>query len=189
MPRVIKKPTGETTYYGMTELPGHVKKFIKELGNLDINNIDDITYEEFIPYPEFTDEDDMPINDVSIYINVDTEDAVKNKTYGFENILQNKADNIAKYFSIEDVYIFVHYINKEEFAKKFLKQLKLYLKTTKHGPSIHSVKYNSKEKRAPEITITKKREAWGTRNSDITDAIKKYLTQVGYPNIKINFSN
>lgn len=189
MPTVRKTPTGETTVYGMNELPNNVKKFVKELSSIGINDIDDITYKEFVPYPEFTDEDDMPVNDVSIYINVDAEEAVKNKPTGFERILQNKADDFAKYFSIEDVYIFVRYINKEEFAKKFLKELKAYLKTTKHAPVIHSIGYNLKDKRIPEITITKKRDSWGTRNHDIEVTIKKYLIQVGYPNIKISFAN
>lgn len=44
MPTVRKTPTGETTVYGMNELPNNVKKFVKELSSIGINDIDDITY-------------------------------------------------------------------------------------------------------------------------------------------------
>lgn len=188
MPTVRKTPTGETTVYGMNELPNNVKKFVKELSSIGINDIDDITYKEFVPYPEFTDEDDMPVNDVSIFINIDAEDAVKNKPNRFEGILQDKAENIGKYFSIEDVYVFVKYINKEEFAKKFLKKLKEYLKTTQVSHAIHSIGYNVKERGYPEIKVTKKRYfSPHVYESDIKEVIEGCLKTLGYSNIKIYF--
>jgi hypothetical protein len=190
MPRVKQSYNGETTFYEINELPSNVNKFVKELTSLGINNIEDITYEEFTPKEDSEDDDLIPANDLSVYISVDSEEAAKNMPYGFERTMQRKADDIARYFSIDDVYIFVKYYNKEEFATKFLKKLKANLKTTEIGHAIHSIRYNAKDRRVPEIGIVKKRNIWpNVWESDMRKIIQDSLDIIGYPNVRITFVN
>jgi hypothetical protein len=187
MPKSYRDSTGiNTRYENVSEFPVNVKRFVRELSSLGLDNIIEIIYNEFIPHEGI---DEEAFNDLDIGIEIDAEDAAKNKPANFKEKLTNDAKNLAQYFGIDSVYIYVSYTNKEEFAKKFLKQLKAYLKTTVFGPKIHSIGFNDKGSSVPEIRITKKRDSWSVSNTRLKEVALEYLQTLGYPNVKIYFVN
>jgi len=183
MPKTYRDTTGFTTKYeNISEFPANVRQLVGQFSSLGIDNVKEIIYSEFVPYE---DEDEEDYNELDIDIEFDAEDAARNKPLGFKVKLENELKNIGRYLNIDYVYIYVRYINKEAFAKKFLKQLKAHLKTTEYGPKIHSIGFNPQGVSVPEIRVTKKRDYWSVSDSRLREAIKEYLSSVGYPNIKI----
>ena len=187
MPQTYRDITGFTTKYEkVSEFPANAKRLVGQFSSLGVDNVKEIIYSEFVPYEG---EDDEAYNEVDIEIEVDAEDAAKNKPLGFKSKLENELKNVGKYLNIDFVYIYTRYTNKEAFAKKFLKQLKAHLKTTEYGPKIHSIGFNPQGVSVPEIRVTKKRDAWILNNSRLKEYIQEYLISIGYPNIKIYIVN
>lgn len=188
MPEITRTKAGVTTKYtNVNEFPVNVKKFVNQLSSIGVDNIVEIIYAEFVPNDDVVDEE--PYNEIDIDIKIDAEDAARNKSLSFISNLKSTANNLAQYFNIDSVYIYTHYENKELFAKKFLKQLKTYLKTTESSSTIHSIGFDVKSGSVPELRITKKRDSWRVSNSNIKQTIQEYLVKVGYPHIKIYFVN
>jgi hypothetical protein len=187
MPKTYRDTTGFTTKYEkVSEFPANARQLVGQFSSLGVDNVKEMVYSEFIPYEG---EDDEAHNELDIDIEVDAEDAARNKPLGFKVKLENELRNVGRYLNIDYVYIYARYTNKESFAKKFLKQLKAHLKTTEYGPKIHSIGFNPQGVSTPEIKVTKKRESWSVSNSKLKEAIEEYLSSVGYPNIKIYVVN
>jgi len=189
MPTVHKSHASITTTYGMNELPANVRRFIKELENIGVTGIKDVIYNDTVPNLDSQPEDrDEPYIDVDIDVEMDSEEAAK-KPRNFDSQLKSSANQLGNYFGIDSVYIYFKHTNKEEFAKKFLKQLKAYLKTTEVGNKIHSIGFNMKSSSGSELRITKKVNSWSLSSSGIRDIIDNYLISKGYPNVKIYIVN
>jgi len=188
MPYEWKDRSGTNIRYkDINEFPTNAKKFVNQLSSLGIDNITDIEYNVFTPNED--NNEDEAYNEIDIDISVDAEDAAKNKPLGFKSGLENKARNLGQYFGIDYFHIYVRFNNKEEFAKKFLKQLKAYLKTTEYGPKIHSIGFDIRGTSTPEIKITKKANSWDVSHNRLKETIENYLQSIGYPNIRIYFVN
>lgn len=189
MPKISKNRFGETTTYEKNELPTNVKRFMNELEKNGLTGIDYVLYNVFVPNTDLPpDEIDEPYNDLDISVRIDAEEAAQ-KPVGFDRKIKKDADELAQYFGIDSVYIYLRHEKKDEFAKKFLKQLKAHLKTLPVSDAIHSIGFNFRDNTPSELKITKKRDAWHRNNRDIKQDIVNYLESLGFPNIKIYFVN
>jgi hypothetical protein len=184
---------GSKTIYEKHELPRNAIRFMKEVESNDYT-FGDISY-EVLSSPQYSLVHDNPPDtetEINIDVYVDAEHASKtfpaNKNIGRE--LDEKYDSLARVLGIDRVWFFPKYINKQEFADKFLKKLKAHLKTTESGPFIHSIRFDVSNPNELEITIVKKRISWGrgyaASDRVVKDTVNYYLNSIGYPNIKIH---
>ena len=130
-------------------------------------------------------EDGKIENDLTLTMNMDAERYAKGEQSYIKDY-DNKFDRLSDALGIDRWYIFTPYINKEEFAEKFLKDLKKYMKSTGDGDSIHSIRFDLTSKYEMEIKIILKKD-WVSRRSEYTikNLAKDYLASQGYKNIRV----
>ena len=177
-----------TSYKNESELPRNIKIFIKELRrNLGDNlKLDDYVVSKSLLSPEHEDYDEEENNDdLDLEYNVDAESYAKGKTIDSRNDIHRRFVHLADALGIENWGVFVKIINKKEFAEKFLKELKKYMKSTSVGKSIHSIRFDVKNTYDLELVFVLKREFW--RNyGEVREVAKEYLESLGYKNIQVH---
>ena len=184
MPRDLRFSDYIRTDYEENEIPYYVKRFMNELKG---KGYDDVEFSSFSIYNYFDEDEPLPIHDLDVYINVDAEKYAKNEHP--ELMRQSMLKDLAKYFSIDHFYIFLRFKNKEQFANKFLKDFKKYIKTTEFSKFVHSVRFHLDDDRKLRITIiTKKNIFERAPVSEMNSNFMEYLNSLGYSNIKIDIS-
>ena len=95
-------------------------------------------------------------------------------------------DDIADSIGINKFHIFTTYINKKEFAEKFLKGLKKYMKSSGEGESVHSIRFDLTTKYEMEIKIILKKDVNSWRVGwEVKNLAKDYLDSLGYKNVRV----
>jgi len=192
MPRTYNYSSGGVKIvYEKNELPRNATRFMREIESNDYT-FGEITYEVLSGKTVYDNDTNETETELDVDVLIDAEHAaktfVKNRNIGAD--LDEKYDGLALALGINRVWFFPKYINKEEFANKFLKKLKAHLKTTEPGKHIHSIRFDVTKPRELELTIVKKRSSWGAgyMSSDraVREEVETYLRAVGYPNIKIH---
>ena len=185
MPNIFHTHNGTVEYIiyqNESELPRNVKIFIRELRK-DFPN-DEI---KLYRYDVRKDLDDGKIDfdEVTLTMDMDAERYAKGE-YSYIKDTDNKFDGLADVLGIKRWYISTPYINKKEFAEKFLKDLKKYMKSTGDGGSIHSIKFDLTSKFEMEVKIILKKEINSHRvEYEIKNLAKNYLNSLGYKNIRV----
>ena len=167
-------------YENEAELPRIIKIFIKELRSKFPN--DEITLDQYNESKEL--ESGEIFRDLDLEIEIDAEKNAKGE-YAELKKSDSRFELLADALGIDRWYIHTIQKNKEEFAKKFLKDFKKYMKSTEFGGNIHSIQFNLNARRNMEIKIIIKRDNWGRNNSNIRVAAKEYLDSLGYSNIAV----
>jgi hypothetical protein len=186
MPTERKVYGGTKIFYGENELPRNATKFIKEIDKSGFT-IFEVNYEMFIP--DGTDvENNEEHNELDISIYIDAEYAAKNyrSNTSIGRLLDGKYESLGQALGIDRVWFFTKYKDKDIFANKFLKRLKLDLKKTDLKDVIHSIRFDVKDMRNLELIIVKKRDNWRFSDRTIKEKVENYLESIGYPNIKIH---
>lgn len=171
-------------YHNENELPKNVKLFLSELRNSHFgNNLKLYRFQETFDTEAGEGESEYE-NDLDLEYPMDAE---KYATGGYEwfNKYTTKFDILANTLGIDEFYISHPFVNKKEFAEKFLKDLKKYMKASEYGGDIHAIKFDLKNKHNFELQVILKRHAWRSHNN-IRVFAKDYLTQKGYKKINIH---
>jgi len=192
MPKTYQYSNGVSkTIYEKHELPRNAIRFMREIESNDYT-FAEITYEVLSGKTVNDNDTNETETELNIDVYIDAEHA--SKTFpNYRNIgraLDEKYAALGLALGIDRVWFYARYVNKEEFANKFLKKLKAHLKTTQSGPYIHSIRFDVTNLRELELIIIKKRSSWGAGYSSSDRAIKEevntYLNTIGYPNIGIH---
>jgi len=184
MPNIFHTHNGTVEhriYQNESELPRNAKIFMRELRK-DLPN-DEI---KLYRYDEIKNlEDGKTQNELTLTMDMDAERYAKDE-YSYIKDADNKFDRLADALGIDRWYISTPYINKKEFAEKFLKDLKKYMKSTGDGDSIHSIRFDLTSKYEMEIKIILKKD-WVSQRSEYTikNLAKDYLKSQGYKNIRV----
>jgi len=168
-------------YQNESELPRNAKIFMRELRQEFPN--DEL---KLYRYDEIKNlEDGKTQNELTLTMNMDAERYAKGE-YSYIKDYDNKFDRLSDALGIDRWFISSPYINKKEFAEKFLKDLKKYMKSTGDGDSIHSIRFDLTSKYEMEIKIILKKD-WVSRRSEYTikNLAKDYLASQGYKNIRV----
>ena len=182
--------TAQITRYDVeSELPRNIKIFIKELRNKlgDNLKLDEYTVSKSLLSPEHQNYDpDDNNDDLDLDYFVDAEAYAKGETpYGNRRDIQNKFDYLADALGIKSWNTYTKIVNKKEFAEKFLKDLKKYMKSTGIGDYIHAIKFNVNNTHDLELVFVLKRGFWG-RYSDVRKIAREYLDSIGYNNVSVH---
>lgn len=182
--------TAQITRYDVeSELPRNIKIFIKELRSKlgDNLKLDEYTVSKSLLSPEHQNYDpDDNNDDLDLDYFVDAEAYAKGETpYGNRRDINNEFDYLADGLGIKVWTTYTRIVNKKEFAEKFLKDLKKYMKSTGIGDSIHAIKFNVNNTHDLELVFVLKRDFW-SRYSNVRDAAKYYLNSLGYKNVSVH---
>ena len=182
--------TAQITRYDVeSELPRNIKIFIKELRSKlgDNLKLDEYTVSKSLLSPEHQNYDpDDNNDDLDLDYFVDAEAYAKGDTpYGNRRDINNEFDYLADGLGIKVWTTYTRIVNKKEFAEKFLKDLKKYMKSTGIGDSIHAIKFNVNNTHDLELVFVLKRDFW-SRYSDVRAAAKYYLNSLGYTNVAVH---
>jgi len=184
MPKVGTSYGGQviyTDYENLDESPNNVKLFIRQLSRLGLS--DGL---EFYNYRVKEDtEENTKETDLDLIFSMDSEKFAKDEYPNLDDV-ERRADSYALTLGIDSYYISKKFVNKKEFAEKFLKDLKKHLKTLDVGGLIHQIRFDVLNQREMEIKVIKK-NIWlsGYSDREIRDEIKDYLLSMGYPKIKV----
>jgi hypothetical protein len=182
MPRTLKFRDYSRTDYDENEIPHYVERFLNELKS---KGYDDITLSDFSIY-HYSDEP-FPNHSLDINITADAERYAKNEHP--ELMRRDILKDLARYFSIDELYIHLRFKNKEEFANKFLKDFKKHIKTTEFSKFVHSVRFNLEDNSKMRITIiTRKNIIDRVPVSEMHRNFMEYLNLQGYSNLKVDIS-
>lgn len=178
-----------TKYDVESELPRNVKIFIKELKKELGDNLkfDEYNVSKSLLSPGDKDYDPEDNNDdLDLYYFVDAESYAKGETpYGNRRDIHNKFDHLADGLGIKVWSAYTKIVNKKEFAEKFLKDLKKYMKSTGIGDYIHAIKFNVNNTYDLELVFVLKKDFWG-RYSDVRKIAREYLDSIGYNNVSVH---
>ena len=182
--------TAQITRYDVeSELPRNIKIFIKELRNKlgDNLKLDEYTVSKSLLSPEHQNYDpDDNNDDLDLDYFVDAEAYAKGETpYGNRRDINNKFDYLADGLGIKVWTTYTRIVNKKEFAEKFLKDLKKYMKSTGFGDTIHAIKFNVNNTHDLELVFVLKKDFWG-RYSDVRKIAREYLDSIGYNNVSVH---
>ena len=131
------------------------------------------------------DPDDTNWYELDLTMDMDAERYAKGE-YSYIKEADTKFDRLADALGINSWYISTPYINKKEFAEKFLKDLKKYMKSTGEGESIHSIRFDLTTKYEMEIKIILKKDIHSQRvEFSIKNLAKNYLASKGYKNVRV----
>ena len=189
MPKVYNNynDTIQYTKYEENELPRNVKLFLRELRNGLVGG--NLKFDEYLVYKSLLDVNDEEYeedyDDLDLMYEMDAEEYAKGKIeFDSRYQIQSKFSHIADALGIDTWTIFPKVINKKEFAEKFLKDLKKYMKSTDVGENIHAIRFNANNSQDLEISIIFKRgfsQYTKTRNVAV-----EYLKSVGYENVRVS---
>lgn len=182
--------TAQITRYDVeSELPRNIKIFIKELRSKlgDNLKLDEYTVSKSLLSPEHQNYDpDDNNDDLDLDYFVDAEAYAKGETpYGNRRDINNEFDYLADGLGIKVWTTYTRIVNKKEFAEKFLKDLKKYMKSTGIGDSIHAIKFNVNNTHDLELVFVLKKDFWG-RYSDVRKIAREYLDSLGYNKVSIH---
>jgi hypothetical protein len=171
-------------YQDESELPRNVKIFMRELRKEFPNDELKLDrYDEKIILDD--DPDDTNWYELDLTMDMDAERYAKGE-YSYIKEADTKFDRLADALGINSWYISTPYINKKEFAEKFLKDLKKYMKSTGEGESIHSIRFDLTTKYEMEIKIILKKDIHSQRvEFSIKNLAKNYLASKGYKNVRV----
>ena len=173
-------------YRDESELPRNVKVFIKEIRREFPN--DELKLDKYLEKIVLDDDPASPIGnwyELDLSMTIDAERYAKGD-YSSIKEADTKFDDIADSLGIDRFHIFTTYINKKEFGEKFLKDLKIYMKSTGEGESIHSIRFDLTTKYEMEIKIILKKDIhsqWVEHS--IKNLAKDYLASKGYKNVRV----
>jgi len=191
MPKVYNNynETAQITMYNdESELPRNIKIFIKELRSKLGDNLkfDEYTVSKSLLNPGDKDYDpDDNNDDLDLNYFVDAEDYAKGEVPGNRRDINDKFDYLADALGIKSWTAFTKIVNKKEFADKFLKELKKFMKSTDVGDYIHAIKFNVNNTHDLELVFVLKRDFW-SRYSNVRDAARYYLDSLGYNKVTIH---
>lgn len=192
MPKVYNNynETAQITRYDVeSELPRNIKIFIKELRSKLGDNLkfDEYTVSKSLLSPGNKDYGpDDNNDDLDLNYFVDAEAYAKGEVpYGSRRDINNEFDYLADALGIKVWTAYTKIVNKKEFADKFLKDLKKYMKSTEYGDYIHAIKFNVNNTHDLEVVFVLKRDFWG-RYSYVSSAAKEYLKSLGYVNVTVH---
>jgi hypothetical protein len=178
-----------TRYDDESELPRNIKIFIKELRSKLGDNLkfDEYSVSKSLLSPGDEDYDpDDNNDDLDLDYFVDAEAYAKGETpYGSRRDINNEFDYLADGLGIKVWTTYTKIVNKKEFADKFLKDLKKYMKSTEYGDYIHAIKFNVNNTHDLEVVFVLKRDFW-SRYSYVRDAARYYLDSLGYNKVSIH---
>ena len=168
-------------YKDEAELPRNVKIFIKEIRR-DFPN-DEL---KFYTYNEFKNLETNEIrNELDLEMDIDAERYAKGEYHHIKEA-DTKFDDIADSIGINIFHIVTTYINKKEFAEKFLKGLKKYMKSSGEGESVHSIRFDLTTKYEMEVKIILKKDVNSHRvEYSVKSLAKNYLDSLGYKNVRV----
>jgi hypothetical protein len=173
-------------YRDESELPRNVKVFIKEIRREFPN--DELKLDRYLEKIVLDDDPASPIGnwyELDLSMAIDAERYAKGD-YSHIKEADTKFDDIADSLGIDRFHIFTTYINKKEFGEKFLKDLKIYMKSTGEGESIHSIRFDLTTKYEMEIKIILKKDIHSQRvEFSIKNLAKNYLASKGYKNVRV----
>lgn len=173
-------------YSDESELPRNVKIFIKEIRREFPN--DELKLDKYLEKIVLDDDPVSPIGnwyELDLIMDMDAERYAKGE-YRHIKEADTKFDDIADSLGIDRFHIFTPYINKKEFAEKFLKGLKKYMKSSGEGESIHSIRFDLTTKYEMEIKIILKKDIHSQRvEYSIKSLVKDYLADLGYKNVRV----
>jgi hypothetical protein len=177
-----------TRYNDESELPRNIKIFLKELRK-ELG--DNLKFDEYVvsksllsPDDENYDPDDNN-DDLDLDYFVDAEAYAKGEVPGNRHYINDKFDYLADALGIKNLTTLTKIVNKKEFAEKFLKDLKKYMKSTDVGDYIHAIKFNVNNTHDLELVFVLKRDFW-SRYSNVRDAARYYLDSLGYNKVTIH---
>jgi hypothetical protein len=178
-----------TRYNDESELPRNIKIFLKELRKELGDNVKFVEYvvskSLLSPDDENYDPDDNN-DDLDLDYFVDAEAYAKGEVpYGKRRDINNKFDYLADGLGIKVWTTYTKIVNKKEFADKFLKDLKKFMKSTDVGDYIHAIKFNVNNTHDLELVFVLKRDFWN-RYSYVRDAARDYLNSLGYNKVSIH---
>jgi hypothetical protein len=192
MPKVYNNynETAQITKYDVeSELPRNIKIFIKELRSKLGDNLKFDEYNISKSLLNAGDKDYDPDDnndDLDLNYFVDAEAYAKGEVpYGKRHEIEDKFDHLADALGIKSWTAFTKIVNKKEFADKFLKDLKKYMKSTEVGDYIHAIKFNVNNTHDLEVVFVLKRDFW-SRYSQVRDVAKEYLNSLGYKMVTIH---
>lgn len=182
--------TAQITRYDVeSELPRNIKIFIKELRSKlgDNLKLDEYTVSKSLLSPEHQNYDpDDNNDDLDLDYFVDAESYAKGETpYGNRRDIQNKFDYLADALGIKSWNTYTKIVNKKEFAEKFLKDLKKYMKSTEYGDYIHAIKFNVNNTHDLELVFVLKRDFWREYNG-VRKIAREYLDSIGYNKVSVH---
>ena len=184
MPRTLTFSEYTRTDYEENEIPYYVKRFMNELRG---KGYDEVAFSNFSIYNYFDEDIPLPSHDLDVYVYADAEKYARNEHP--ELMRKSMLEDLAKYFSIDQFYIFLRFRNKEQFANKFLKDFKKYIKTTEFSKFVHSVRFHLDDNSKMRITIiTRKNIIDRVPVSEMHTNFMEYLNSQGYSNLKIDIS-
>lgn len=168
-------------YKDEAELPRNVKIFIKEIRR-DFPN-DEL---KLYTYNEFKNLETNEIrNELDLEMDMDAERYAKGEYHQIKEA-DTKFDDIADSIGINRFHIFTPFINKKEFAEKFLKGLKKYMKSSGEGERVHSIRFDLTTKYEMEVKIILKKDIHSQRvEYSIKSLAKNYLDSLGYKNVRV----
>ena len=177
-----------TRYNDESELPRNIKIFIKELRNKLGDNLKFDEYSVSKSLLSAGDKDYDPDDnndDLDLNYFVDAEAYAKGEVpYGSRRDINNEFDYLADGLGIKVWTTYTKIVNKKEFADKFLKDLKKYMKSTEYGDYIHAIKFNVNNTHDLEVVFVLKRGFWIV--SYVRDAARDYLDSLGYNKVSIH---
>lgn len=177
-----------TNYNDESELPRNIKIFLKELRKELGDNLKFVEYvvskSLLSPDDEHYDPDDNN-DDLDLNYFVDAEAYAKGEVLGNRRDINDKYSHLADALGIEYWTAFTKIVNKKEFAEKFLKDLKKFMKSTEVGDYIHAIKFNVKNTHDLELVFVLKRDFW-SRHSNVRTAARYYLDSLGYKNVSVH---
>jgi len=192
MPKVHNNynDTAQITRYDVeSELPRNIKIFIKELRKElgDNLKLDEYTVSKSLLSPGDKDYDpDDNNDDLDLDYFVDAEAYAKGETpYGSRSEIRNKFDHLADALGIKSWNTYTKIVNKKEFADKFLKDLKKYMKSTDVGQYIHAIRFNVNNTYDLEVLFILKRDFW-SRYSQVRNVAREYLDSIGYNKVSVH---
>jgi hypothetical protein len=192
MPKVYNNynETAQITKYDVeSELPRNIKIFIKELRSKLGDNLKFDEYSVSKSLLSAGDKDYDPDDnndDLDLNYFVDAEAYAKGEVpYGSRRDINNEFDYLADGLGIKVWTTYTKIVNKKEFADKFLKDLKKYMKSTEYGDYIHAIKFNVNNTHDLEVVFVLKRDFW-SRYSYVRDAARDYLNSLGYNKVTIH---
>jgi len=177
-----------TRYNDESELPRNIKIFLKELRKELGDNLkfDEYVVSKSLLSPDNKDYDpDDNNDDLDLNYFVDAEAYAKGEVPGKRRDINDKFDYLADALGIKSWTAFTKIVNKKEFADKFLKELKKFMKSTDVGDYIHAIKFNVNNTHDLELVFVLKRDFW-SRYSNVRDAARYYLDSLGYNKVTIH---
>lgn len=181
MPKITTSQYSEySKYENESEVPLNVRMFIREIRKRLSN---DLVFDQYLETKDL--ETGEVVSDLDFEIIVDTEKWVKNEYPNLKDY-EKKYSALCSALGIDSMSIHIQFGNKEQFAEKFLKDFKKYLKSTELGGSIHSIRFDLLSKYEVEIKIILKR-GWPFQRDEyeIKKIARDYLNSLGYSNIRI----